>query len=186
MSEVMEYDDILAGLREASGWSLFARSLLQHHNERGELSYKQWDAAEGFIKRSREKSAQRQAAPVVDISRIEALLNTAREHGLKKPVFRASGLAFSFAPATGVNAGAVYVKQAGEYMGKLKDGKFHRVSQTPADVAQRLIDIAADPRGKAIDYGRETGTCACCGRTLTDPKSIELGIGPICIEQWGL
>jgi len=27
------------------------------------------------------------------------------------------------------------------------------------------------------------GTCCRCGRTLTDPKSIELGIGPECIKH---
>ena len=29
-------------------------------------------------------------------------------------------------------------------------------------------------------YGRETGTCGVCGRTLTAPESVALGIGPIC------
>lgn len=186
MEDVMEFDDILAGLREMQGWSEFARSLLLQHQRTGDLSHRQWEAAERSIIAARAKATQRAAAPVVDISRIEALLGTARDNGLKKPVFRASGLAFSFAPDTGTNAGAVYVKQSGEYVGKLMHGQFFRVRTTPDDVAQKLIDIAADPRGKAIDYGRETGTCACCGRTLTDPKSIELGIGPICIENFGL
>lgn len=29
-------------------------------------------------------------------------------------------------------------------------------------------------------YGRETGQCGQCGRTLTNPESIAAGIGPIC------
>jgi hypothetical protein len=31
-------------------------------------------------------------------------------------------------------------------------------------------------------FGKATGICGCCGRTLTDPVSITRGIGPIC---WG-
>lgn len=36
-------------------------------------------------------------------------------------------------------------------------------------------------RGYAqADYGRLTGRCGCCGRTLTDPASKMRGIGPEC------
>ncbi len=37
---------------------------------------------------------------------------------------------------------------------------------------------------KAKDFGHRTGRCACCGRTLTNPDSIELGIGPICASRY--
>lgn len=33
-------------------------------------------------------------------------------------------------------------------------------------------------------FGHRTGRCGCCGRTLTNPESIELGIGPICAERY--
>ena len=42
-----------------------------------------------------------------------------------------------------------------------------------------LQTIAADDEALAR-YGRETGTCGVCHRTLTDPESVALGIGPIC------
>ena len=35
-----------------------------------------------------------------------------------------------------------------------------------------------------MQEGQETGTCSCCGRTLTNELSISLGIGPICREGW--
>ena len=36
------------------------------------------------------------------------------------------------------------------------------------------------------DYGVRYGVCAACGRTLTNPESIEYGIGPICrTRYWG-
>ena len=36
----------------------------------------------------------------------------------------------------------------------------------------------------AKKYGKETGSCLVCGRTLTNPISIENGIGPICAERF--
>ena len=39
---------------------------------------------------------------------------------------------------------------------------------------------------EARDYGVRYGVCAACGRTLTNPESIEYGIGPICrTRYWG-
>lgn len=35
----------------------------------------------------------------------------------------------------------------------------------------------------AAAFGKRTGTCCCCARTLTDPKSIDAGIGPICASR---
>jgi len=36
---------------------------------------------------------------------------------------------------------------------------------------------------QAKEYGIRTHTCGCCGRTLTNPDSIEMGIGPICASK---
>ena len=33
---------------------------------------------------------------------------------------------------------------------------------------------------------RHEGKCSCCGRTLTEPESLECGIGPICRGRMGL
>ena len=39
---------------------------------------------------------------------------------------------------------------------------------------------------EARDYGVRHGVCAACGRTLTNPESIEYGIGPVCrTRYWG-
>lgn len=45
--------------------------------------------------------------------------------------------------------------------------------------------MAAGPKQAAERFGREIGACAVCGRTLTDPVSREIGIGPICREATG-
>lgn len=54
------------------------------------------------------------------------------------------------------------------------------------DLIKSVEDAAADPYAAAKLYGMKTGTCSCCGRELTNSLSIELGIGPICREKFGL
>lgn len=38
---------------------------------------------------------------------------------------------------------------------------------------------------QARAFGKLHGVCAICGATLTDPKSVELGIGPVCLKKVG-
>ena len=54
------------------------------------------------------------------------------------------------------------------------------------DLIKRVQSVAADPYAAAKLYGQNTGTCSCCARELTNPLSIELGIGPICKAKFGL
>lgn len=37
---------------------------------------------------------------------------------------------------------------------------------------------------EAKAYGKDTGVCCCCGKTLTNPESIEAGIGPVCASKF--
>ena len=32
-------------------------------------------------------------------------------------------------------------------------------------------------------FGHQFGVCCCCGATLTDPKSVAAGIGPVCAKR---
>jgi hypothetical protein len=48
----------------------------------------------------------------------------------------------------------------------------------------RLNLIEADPLGEAKRYGKLSGTCCVCSRMLTDPASIDAGIGPICASKF--
>lgn len=47
-------------------------------------------------------------------------------------------------------------------------------------VAEALTVVLGDPKTAGMAYALESGNCYVCGRLLTDPTSIELGIGPIC------
>jgi hypothetical protein len=70
-----------------------------------------------------------------------------------------------------------------KYLGKVTrtsiDSKF---SDT---VRETIMGAASDPISAAIRYGKVSGECSCCGRELTDPRSIERGIGPICADKYG-
>lgn len=181
---MMEYEEIISALKPMTGWNNFAASLVQQYDMKGDLSERQWDAAERMILKT-EATRQRKASLTrdVDVSRIKDLLTGAK---VKKPVFRAGDLAFSLAPAHGRNSGAVYVKRGPDYQGKIADGRFMPVADCHTATADAVVSVAADPRGEAVRHGKASGQCSCCGRTLTDPISIEMGIGPICADNWGL
>ena len=87
----------------------------------------------------------------------------------------------------GPNVGCLYVKDGGAYMGKITQaGEFRPAyGVDPSGVIEALAEAQKDPTAAAIAYGRETGSCSCCGRELTNEVSIALGIGPICLERMG-
>lgn len=174
-----------------------------------EAAAKRWDVATGWyddlvrygsltdgklaaIRKCIAKDAERNAAraqsaaaaPVVDTARLEAAFDVARGKGYKRIAMSIAGLRFSPAPAGGANAGALYVKRNGEYLGKIMGGKYRCVEAgrgTEAEV-QRVL---ADPQAAAIEHGQRTGICAICSAELTNAESIARGIGPICAAKFG-
>jgi hypothetical protein len=180
-----QYPDVAPFLQTAS-WSPFAVDLYSKLSQYGALTEAQVSAvrrmAEKCAERRQEKTAERNSGTAtVDLSPIRTMFETARGNGHRRPIYRAAGLVLTRAPDHGKNPGALYVTtEADEYLGKIL-GTAYTGKPAPG-----LAAIAADPRGEAVKYGQMTGSCACCGRTLTDGKSIELGIGPVCIEKWGL
>jgi hypothetical protein len=71
-----------------------------------------------------------------------------------------------------------------KYLGKITPNRLD--SRLSDDIKAVLLEAASDPLTAAVRYGRETGSCSCCGRDLTNPESIAAGIGPICREKYGL
>lgn len=49
-----------------------------------------------------------------------------------------------------------------------------------------LMQLAAQPAQTAAAYGKMTGNCCFCVSPLTDPRSVEVGYGPVCAKNWGL
>jgi hypothetical protein len=84
----------------------------------------------------------------------------------------------------GANIGCVYVYENNHYVGKitangeLKDNASEDVLNLLEDANDNLLQLAKI-------YGHETGTCSICARTLSDPLSVQMGIGPICAKRFG-
>lgn len=122
----------------------------------------------------------------IDLTAIQSMFKSAHNKGLKTPTYRANGLILSMAPMTGRNPGAIYVKSEDHtYLGKVHGATFYPQRECKEEHKIALYEIAANPLDAAVKYGRLTGRCACCGRTLTDKESVAAGIGPICQSKWG-
>lgn len=170
----------------------FAVNLHQALITYGHLTDNQLSAAYKCVAKREERVAQRAmeaaerqaAAPAIDLAKITDAFQNASQT-LQKPVLRFAGLVVSKAPLSGRNAGSLYVRADGEYVGKITDGKFMATRECSPEVSQRVLEACADPRSAAVAYGRQTGSCSCCGRGLTNQQSIDAGIGPICASKYG-
>jgi hypothetical protein len=148
--------------------------------------YRGWEKLQA-VKAARNAEANAKGGEA-DLSRIREMFDAATASGFKKPIYRAEGLKITLAPATGRNAGALYVVEIDDdaYQGKVDGVTFKAVREAKGDTLSRLQAIARNPMEAAVRYGRQTGRCSCCGRELTNKESIEAGIGPICAGKWGL
>ena len=82
----------------------------------------------------------------------------------------------------GVNVGCVYVFENNNYVAKITtNGEL--IGNVSEDTKNLLEDANDNLLQLAKIYGHETGTCSICARTLSDPLSIQMGIGPICAKR---
>lgn len=176
----------------------FAASMLGAINQWGSLTTGQIDAVRKLIagdaQRAKEAAERAANAPVADqagVDRLKAAFDHAarysaeRGRGIKGQRITIGGMTISPAKATSSNPGALYVKNGGEYLGKVQDGRFRRVQACTDTQEKQVLAFIADPKAAAIAYGIETGVCCICNATLTNKASIEAGIGPICATKFG-
>lgn len=125
------------------------------------------------------------AAPTVDIQPIIDSFTRAHNQGIKHPKMNVDGMQFERAPDHGKNPGAVYIKNDGEYLGKIMGGRFMASRDCNDERQVEILKVCADPLAAAVAFGKKYGKCSICKRDLSDPVSIERGIGPICAERMG-
>ena len=171
----------------------------------GDLTQGQGEAIDRMIARDAERTT-RPAQPAynngLDCGAVRAALAAFSEAGRRRPSITVEGFEMSWAPMTGTNPGAIYVKDNGQYVGKIAAGTeaFLPGRDFNPERMPVLQAIFRDPRGAvqaqaariaaelaaAQAEGRPLSLpCGCCGITLTDPVSIARGIGPICASKWG-
>lgn len=170
----------------------FALSLKEAAMRYGKLTDNQLAAARKCVAKLNEFSADRAkraaavaAAPILDLTAISGAMDKAREAGIKRPKMRLlagnDGFVLSFAPDHGKWGGSLYAKLAdGTYLGRITAGRFYPARETSTELGDAIFAACQKPLESAVAYGRRTGSCSCCGRELTDPASIDAGIGPIC------
>lgn len=151
----------------------------------------------------RAKAAQEraQAAPTVDVSKLEAAFQVAREKAERagqmgvwiKPISlhsgdKATGVTVKFSPGSIGSKweGMIFAKNGeGKKLGFVKDGKFQRNFVCEDAEAAAVLDCASDPAKAAVAFGKAWSVCGICHKTLTNDGSIERGIGPICAARFG-
>lgn len=77
-----------------------------------------------------------------------------------------------------VSEGSEHRRDAARYGRQAPDGYYQGLH------VDRLVEIADDPLAAAARYGRHTGVCGLCGRTLEDPESVSRGVGPVCANKF--
>jgi hypothetical protein len=181
------YPEVWAWIEESRASFEFAAAMYEAIRKYGDLTERQLAAcARLTAKKLREAEARAAAAPAVNLDKLMAAFDHALRAGLARPKLRFDGFQCSLPKADSKNAGGVYVKTGGTYLGKIIGGKFLRSRDCDDAKAGAVAEAMADPLKAAVDYGRKTGACSCCGRGLIDPVSVERGIGPICAERFGL
>lgn len=188
-SHKFEWDWIVAN-RTRFG---FAQAMSDEVGKYSRLTDGQITAVRNCIDKEGRRAKERaERKPDVDVAgvgfdRMVKAFAAAKVSGLKHPKFQVANFKFSLAKETSANAGCLYVKRDGIYIGKVTSagGFFAGRDATDHDKAE-VARIGADPLGAAVMHGKQTGHCSCCGRLLENKESVELGIGPICRQKWGL
>lgn len=176
----------LRGLR-----STFAADLAAKFNRLSDKQYA-WahKLAVDYINRENE-SQQETNNEGAQFARLFEVFKAAKARGLKRLTLRLSGvnvkpnrdLTMLWVTSQTEKVEGDYGLQP-KYLGKITPNSLD--SRLAGDIKEVLLEAANDPLTAAVRYGRETGSCSCCGRDLTNKQSIELGIGPICREKFGL
>lgn len=166
----------------------FAENLIKTEETYG-LSEKQMYWVDVLVKRARGEDKPK-VESVGDVSKIVAMFNVAKEHGLKNPKIRLRNYTLYLAKETSLNHGSIYVKDSRNmYVGKISpvgEFKFAFGSEHKTAASAEIMAFASDPLNVATAYGHLTNSCCFCGRTLSDAESVKKGYGPICAQRFGL
>lgn len=199
---VRTYPNEMAWINAKRATFGFAAAMAEAVARYGELTDKQLATvqrlmaadAERAATRETERQAREAAAATVSVEALETAFAVARDNGIRYPKLPLTwvenpanpkeGAAQTFLFKTSVK-GPVYVTERNEYLGKITGGRFFPVRACDAETQGRILAVCADPKQAAVAYGRRFGACCKCGRELTNPASIEAGIGPICAEKYG-
>ncbi len=177
----------------------FAASMIAQYDKKGGLSPKQLEWVDKLIVRADTPKSHIKNVEVGGLDKLVDLFDEAKKH-LAHPKIRISvdfqTYALSVAGPDAKKPGTINVTDGRPYGQNIW---FGRVSVEGAYEPGRKLDnrqimnvttalkyIAADPAKAASEHGVLTGYCCFCNRYLDDPKSTEVGYGPVCAKKWSL
>jgi hypothetical protein len=192
---IKAYPHIVTWINETAGTFEFAAKMRDGLAMYGSLTPNMIAACEKCIARKNEWKEKKTSD--IDVTLIHTAFNKAREYaakhgeGIEKLRLRYAGFTFSL-DRSDVNV--LWVKSDTEKnphtgkrlcYGKTNGDKFESFKACTPEIRDRIVEIAKDPAAAARAYGQHYNFCSCCSRKLTNPKSREMGIGPICAERFG-
>lgn len=132
-----------------------------------------------------------------DVRGIFAIFDTAAQRGLKYPkvhlvasdgtpvVFNRAGEKSQYTGQVMITDGGPY--GVGRYFGRVDIvGMLTEGPKMTAQVRELVEAFAIDPARVAAEYGKTTGSCCFCSRTLETDESLDVGYGPVCADKFGL
>lgn len=176
----------------------FVKSVLYTIGFRQQMSDRQREVIQKAIDRATNPKP-RETEQMGEMSAVMALFDRAKEK-LKKPFFTLQTSAghpvrVALCPANSRYAGDVNVSDGkpfgqSKWYGRIgKDGKWTLPFNKPAEidlVRDLLEEFAASPAEVAANYGKLSGRCCFCDRRLDDERSLAIGYGPVCADNWSL
>lgn len=67
----------------------------------------------------------------------------------------------------------------------LQNGEFQMSPACTDDVREFIVAFSKSPEKISAWFGRNSGNCCYCNKWLTDERSLEVGYGPACAENYG-
>lgn len=135
------------------------------------------------------------AAIAVDVSGINELFSTVGD-AVKFPKItlvtdNGEKVQLSRAGDRAKHPGSINVTDGGRYgdnvwYGRIIDGEFVPSRSSTETVEALLVALSADPVGVAASYGKTTGHCCFCRKELTDDRSLAVGYGKKCSENYDM
>ena len=172
-------------VREAAPRFDFAASMLEAISKWGRLTENQQAAVQRCMQRDAERKAQwaakREAEQPAGPVRLNKLHDVLQRHAK----FYAGDITIS--RRNGDQLCWIKHKDADKVLGKIDGGVLTLWNRAGVDlqpVRDILNEFEGAPLQTAMKYGKLAGRCCSCGRELTDDRSIEAGIGPVCAEKF--
>lgn len=178
----LENDDVIEWIEKNRENDYYARDLYNWFKKNGDLTEGQIIATRRIIKREEIENAE-----PIDISgpgytKLFAGFVRIVLVAAKTPRITIKNIIITLS----INDGMLKFIYCGYVIGKSDAHGKLRITEHAKDPQIEIIKrIGQDVLAQAVEHGKRTGVCSCCGRRLTHKQSVELGIGPVCREKWG-